>query len=348
MCEQHKGLTDEHGKWTGVVRLVPNALERPLRWREPRTILWETMGDIFHDDVPDEYIAACFGVMAATAQHTHLVLTKRIGRVPGWLGWLDDSVPSNPARRPQAIKVGCCLWHADKYIHGRRGCAVHEITWPLPNVIICTTVEDQPRADERLPELAKVAALGWRTGISVEPLLGPVDLALHRWIRVRHPIKADWPISAVMHQNGEKVPIAGRGVYKAHSNQHGALSVETPGGLLGVMPAEMDRLHPEFVTVGAETGSAARPCRVDWIRSIVEQVRFAAGLSTIGYAPRCHVKSLGPCPLVTEQGLEEWGHWKRSDDPNLYQPIMGSRGGSDPDEWPEDLRVRELPRETRR
>jgi protein gp37 len=90
MCEQHRGLTDEHGRWTGEVRLEPKALEKPLRWRKPKRILWETMGDIFHDAVPDEYIAACFGVMAATAHHTHLVLTKRIERVPRWLSWADS------------------------------------------------------------------------------------------------------------------------------------------------------------------------------------------------------------------------------------------------------------------
>jgi len=59
------------------VTLQPDVLEAPLRWRRPRMIFVNSMSDLFHKDVPDEYIAECFAVMERASQHTFQVLTKR-------------------------------------------------------------------------------------------------------------------------------------------------------------------------------------------------------------------------------------------------------------------------------
>jgi protein gp37 len=130
--------------WTGEVRPVPEALEKPLRWRKPRRVLVPSMGDLFHEDVPSEYVARVFGRMAGSPTHTFMVLTKRIDRALAWLQWSDD--------------VGLDLVE----------------TVPLPNVLIGCTVEDQARFDKRFEYLIDIANLGWRTWVSMEPMLGPI------------------------------------------------------------------------------------------------------------------------------------------------------------------------------
>ena len=76
-----------HGKphWTGKIKLVEERLEQPLRWKKPRRIFVNSVSDLFHPDVPDEFIAAVFAVMANCQQHTFLILTKRPERMLSFL-----------------------------------------------------------------------------------------------------------------------------------------------------------------------------------------------------------------------------------------------------------------------
>lgn len=197
MCEQHRGLThDPHNagpQWRGDVRLVPTALEKPLSWGLLKTCLccdWESgrswcpvhvaegarttrgrvvltpsMGDMFHDDVPNEYIAAWFGVMGAASAHTFLVLTKRIERVRSWLDWARGGGAADAcSRRCRA----CAIQHASLQ-H-----ALGFGTWPPPNVLIGISVESKARAEDRFFPLGEIAARGWRTWISFEPIVAPV------------------------------------------------------------------------------------------------------------------------------------------------------------------------------
>ncbi len=73
-----KGHPFEHGF---DLRLIPNKLAEPLRWRAPRTIFVNSMSDLFHDDVPDSYIVAVANVMLRANWHTYQVLTKRSERM---------------------------------------------------------------------------------------------------------------------------------------------------------------------------------------------------------------------------------------------------------------------------
>ena len=122
-------------------------LMAPLRWKRPRQIFVCSMTDLFGDFVPDEWINAVFAAMALAPQHTFQVLTKRPRRMRRWisetpnvLGWTD----------------------------------FHTHQWPLPNVHLGVSCEDQARADERIPDLlATPAAVRW---VSLEPLLGPINL----------------------------------------------------------------------------------------------------------------------------------------------------------------------------
>ncbi|MFH0901319.1 MAG: phage Gp37/Gp68 family protein [Pseudomonadota bacterium] len=138
---EYAGLAERNGdgyNWTGEVRLLPQRLEEPLRWRKPQTVFVCPMGDLFHQDVPEDYIAQVFTTMWVSPQHTYLVLTKRPGRM------------ADLSRR---------FWWGAK---------------PLPNVWLGVSVEDQRAADERIPLLLQTSAVvRW---ISAEPLLGNVHL----------------------------------------------------------------------------------------------------------------------------------------------------------------------------
>lgn len=84
----HVGLTVKGAKpahFTGEVRLLSDRLNQPLRWKRPRKIFVNSMSDLFHKDVPDEFIAKVFAVMALCPQHTFQVLTKRPQRMKALL-----------------------------------------------------------------------------------------------------------------------------------------------------------------------------------------------------------------------------------------------------------------------
>ena len=68
------------------VVLHPDRLEAPLKWRTPRRVFVNSMSDLFHEQVPDEFIDKVFAVMALTPQHTYQVLTKRPERMREYMG----------------------------------------------------------------------------------------------------------------------------------------------------------------------------------------------------------------------------------------------------------------------
>lgn len=136
-----------------------DALTIPVGWRKPRRIFVNSMSDLFHADVPVEFIAKVFAVMAATPRHTYQLLTKRHGRM--------RSVLNDPKFR-QSVQRRIPYAGGNPYAHK------HYKLWPLPNVWLGVSVEDQQWADIRIPALLDTpAAVRW---ISAEPLLGPVDL----------------------------------------------------------------------------------------------------------------------------------------------------------------------------
>lgn len=141
------------------VTLRPERLTTPLSWRKPARVFVNSMSDLFHDDVPDEYIARVWAVMAATPQHTYQVLTKRHGRMRSLL---------SSAAFKTAVGVQF-VFGPDVPDNARTGLA-----WPLPNVWLGVSAEDQKRANLRIPALLDTpAAVRF---VSAEPLLGPVDL----------------------------------------------------------------------------------------------------------------------------------------------------------------------------
>lgn len=151
-------------------------LTQPLSWRAPRRIFVENQSDLFADFYDDEQIDHVFGVMALAPQHTFQVLTKRPDRMRRYLTgeghkqrWnaRGDNLEfeGEEARRSD---IRCAMTMIDRDGYNRVG----GLRWPLPNVWLGVTAEDQQRADERIPILLDTpAALRF---VSFEPLLGPV------------------------------------------------------------------------------------------------------------------------------------------------------------------------------
>lgn len=172
-----EGLTNDSKAgpvWNGQVRFNESMLLDPLRWRRPRMIFVCAHGDLFAENVPDDWIDQVFAVMALAPQHTFQVLTKRPERMRDYL---TDSAAQDRIQNA-AFKLdpddGATLC-ADIQIGSDR-------LLPLPNVWLGVSVEDQRRAEERIPVLLETpAAVRW---ISAEPLLGPIDIRRH--IEVGH------------------------------------------------------------------------------------------------------------------------------------------------------------------
>ena len=155
------------GATTGVV-LHPDRFGKPLSWRKPRKVFVCSMADLFHDHVPDEYIAQVFAVMALSSRHTFQVLTKRSARLRSLLA--SDRFVDEVGRTATEMWAGPGWHHAtDTQWPG----------WPLPNVWVGVSAEDQHWADIRIPALLETpAAVRW---VSAEPLLGPLDLDEWMW-----------------------------------------------------------------------------------------------------------------------------------------------------------------------
>lgn len=159
-------MKDGEATWTGKVRLVHEHLTDPIRWKRPRRIFVNSMSDLFHESLRDDEIALIFAVMVLAPRHTFQVLTKRASRMRKVLNDKAFVAAVAGAAAAQSIE------------NGRK--EPLEMSWPLPNVWLGVSAEDQRTADERLPELANTpAAVRW---LSAEPLLGLIDMDVNQWI----------------------------------------------------------------------------------------------------------------------------------------------------------------------
>lgn len=273
--------------------LDASKLAEVLRRQKPTRWFWCDMSDLFGEWVPFEWIAACFGVMAASPDHTFQVLTKRPARMREWFAW---------AREISCDDCNLLVRHHGS-THARVGLMPEpgsgHMPWPLPNVWLGVSCEDQQRADERIPLLLQCpAAVRF---VSAEPLLGPQDLS--EWL---HGVCLD-----------HDTCMGGPGIHACRGH---------PGGW---EPTGID-----WVIVGGESGPGARPCNVEWIRSIVHQCQNAG-------VP-CFVKQLGAHYVDAPNGIG--GHQARAPEGlGIKIRNLKDRKGGDMNEWPADLRVRQFP-----
>lgn len=280
------------GQWgKGKPRVLAKNWKNPVKWNAGGSICGEC-GEATHGD-------RCFRGQCRGKTHRPKVF-------PSLCDWLDDEVdsvwlydfiklivqtpnlrwllltkrPENFVSRLRAAQASCTVDpldivdRIDAWISGER--------IPL-NVWVGTSVEDQTRADERIPALLQIPAVG--RFLSVEPLLGDVDVE-----RRHRPHSQDgrpmWPTSEPM--------------------------------LFGI----------DWVIIGGESGPGARPCNVNWIRSLVRQCKDAS-------VP-VFVKQMGSLPYVMRQGADGMPLDEH------YVALAHAKGG-DPAEWPEDLCVRQFP-----
>lgn len=210
------------------VKCHPERLDIPLRLKKPRRIFVNSMSDLFHESVPDDFILSVFVSMAVAQQHTYQVLTKRARRMRKLMtAWK---------------KAGLLL---------REGCGAE-----LRNVHLGVSVEDQAAANERIPELLETpAAVRW---VSIEPMLGPVDL---RHISLPEDDGSDvggWP-----HCDAVSMWL--------DSMTGEVCSAERHGDELRGVEQSFGMARLDWVVVGGESGPNARPMHPAWSRSLRDQ-----------------------------------------------------------------------------
>lgn len=210
------------------------ALDRPLKWKKPRRVFVNSMSDLFHENVPFEYIDEVFAVMALTPQHTYQVLTKRPERMAEYL----------KTGRREIVRDAALRY--PEYQLNRMGFS--GVFWPLDNVWLGTSVENQKAADERIPHLLNCpAAVRF---LSCEPLVGKVDLK--RYLLIDCECKRYF--------YGEDGCITGEWILDADCNQH-----DCNGMIEGI----------HWVIAGGESGRGHRPMHPEWARGLRDQCAAA-------------------------------------------------------------------------
>ena len=258
-------------KWSGnTVRKDPEF--NPLRVRKSRTIFVCSMGDLFHESVPDEWIDDVMAVIAMTPQHRYMILTKRPKRMKDYFGQ-DD-------KRAIKIMTSLFMWQDelvdspdyDFSVDNKVNRALARLSldggWPLSNLALGVSIEDQKSADERIPILLRTPAA--KRFVSYEPALGPVDLM---------DISFNVP-------GGE-----------AHIS---ALDCD--------VDLDDDELFHgvtlDLVIAGGESGPKARPMHPDWARSMRDQCKITG-------VP-FHFKQWGKWVYpsqMTEKTFRAWDYW---------------------------------------
>ncbi len=216
-----ENLIAKGGQWNGSIKLLPEKLEEPLHWKKPRRIFVNSMSDLFHENVPFDFIDKVFAVMASASQHNFIVLTKRPARMLEYM--TNEFTRRNIFTCALQIKTSATILNQ----------------WPLSNIKLGVSVEDQKTADERIPLLLKTPAT-FRL-ISAEPLLGPINLT--RGVETRASFE-NW-------LSGDKFAIA-----------------ELANQFMKNLPTKID-----WVIAGGESGHGARPSHPDWFRGLRDQCK---------------------------------------------------------------------------
>lgn len=225
------------------VRTHADRLNQPIRWTKRRMIFVNSMSDLFHPDVPDDFIDSVFGVMWAclygrNGQDGHIfqVLTKRADRMRDYFrtdrreAWARSAVAYGGGIDPDG------LWDQTMDFEG-----------PHPRIWLGVSIEDQAAADERIPLLLDTpAAVRW---VSAEPLLGPVIL------------NSCWIHESCGYGNDDD---------PAMSHCFGCAGVSGYSELCAWPSKKID-----WVVVGGESGPNARPMHPDWARSLRDQCAVA-------------------------------------------------------------------------
>lgn len=211
VSQHYMGWSPPHDcgiRWTGRINLDYDALEAPYRWKKPRTVFVASMSDLFHPKVPDDFITRAFATMKANRQHTFLILTKRAKRMKEWFDG----------------------YHPDHRIGAE-------------NIWLMVTAENQEQADLRILYLLQAPAAV--RGVSVEPMLGAINLGVRRWLK----------------------PYPTRHYDKLRANPY-----------TGKDRPLIERPRPglDWVVIGAESGPNARQMEGQWAKDLIKQCDAAS------------------------------------------------------------------------
>ncbi len=301
------------------------------------------MTDIFGEWVPDEMLDRMFAVFALRPDVVFQVLTKRPERMRAYMSWRDEErglVRQGAVQYVLDVQHARGEWKLDnsEWPKGRPQLAER---WPLPNVWLGTSVEDQAAADKRIPELlATPAAVRF---LSCEPLLGDVFIEA---IEMCGPVYGGFPGGDPRNFTPDRecctpAEIAaweaacaawdrGEGEDRGPSCATFGDGSTWTGAGFGV-GTYMVNPPIDWVIVGGESGPGARPMDVAWARSLVSQCR-SAGVAVF-------VKQLGAKPYRQGFHIDPVG----DTEPYTQMFNLRDRKGGDMSEWPADLRVRQFP-----
>lgn len=267
--------------WRGNTYCDESALDKPLHWRNPRRIFVVSMGDLFHPSVPFEFIDKVMTVIALCPQHTLQVLTKRAER----------------------------MLEYSKYIFN---------AWPK-NIIGMVTAENQAMADLRIPLLLQC---GFKTtGVSIEPMLGEIDLRKYMLPKNCHiigePPNLDWVIIG-----GESGPKRRLGDFKNEQEWWAtARDLANQGKAANVSI---------FIKQGPMP-------KVRVLKNIVSEIPVGVRpFVQYGKIYKAIMNKHGAISAITKDGLLGLK-------PDEFQRV-GFWVSHKPEEWPEDLRLRQFPK----
>jgi len=224
----------------GVFHPYIDCFEKPLHWKKPRRIFVQSMGDLFHEDVPDKFLDYIFAVMAKASQHTFMVLTKRPERMQKYI--------------LKAMYDENCSYQGWYEVIDALG--IPDVT-PMENVWCGVTAENQARADERIPILLEIPVA--KRFVSIEPMLGPVDL--REWladcgcVRCQRRYFTDLDELEYSDNDNTKCPECGCDIVSYSGYK--------------------EILKLDWLICGGETGPGARPMHPGWVRSLRDQCQAA-------------------------------------------------------------------------
>ena len=217
-AERFRGVAGHAYEQGFDLRLVPEKLAEPLRWKQPRMIFVNSMSDLFHNDVPDEYITAVAKVMSLASWHIFQVLTKRSERMEQML---------KTSLKPYALK--------------------RHIWWGV-------SVENRRYGIPRIQHLRSTPASV--RFLSIEPLLedlGSIKLDGISWVIAggesgskARPIKAEWIVSIRDQCRAAEIPFffkqwGGKNKKKAGRTLEGRTYSEFPVFVRSSVPANSVR-----------------------------------------------------------------------------------------------------------
>ncbi len=321
--QPYEGLAlRKNGKaaWTGDVAFVADHLSDPLRWKRPRRVFVNSMSDLFHEKLTNEQIAAVFGVMAAAPQHTFQVLTKRPARMVEWFKWVTEVATDEGSGRFVYQAEACRRSALDLAPNNKRddgswSPSVHALLgcdqrWPLPNVWLGVSAENQATADERVPLLLKTpAAVRF---VSAEPLLGPIDFA-----RIRIP-DAPFP------------PWKGNAIHEYRGFKN-ALDWVIVGGESGpgARPCDVGWIR----SIAKQCEEAGTAC---FVKQLGAESRDSGLRDVTCNGKRHYTRPAGDAALVEAEKTPGYSVTE-------HKVVLKDRKGGDTSEWPSDLRVQQWP-----